>query len=369
MRACYCTMKMTLPIVLGMMFAITISALAIVVCGRCGYEVNEGAASCSHCGAAVLTNVVTAVPQTKGEQGQLSADLVEKEMQEGIRYRDRGDPEVASALFRNAMALEQVVPDSGDAKRGERIRRLLQEGGAGVLMVQGQCPACGGSGKTSFSAPVLVGKTESVPTTVACRSCSGTGNAMRSGTASEVAAARSSAAKRYVALQQSRKYVAVGGAWVPVSVETNLTVRQTALLKRTAAPSCQVCLGIGLLECSACRGAGRLPCSNRKCNRGVVVEKAADGLKGADLARKAKCRTCGGTGYERCAHCAGKGQLACSACNGTGERLVCDRCDGAGIQSCAKCLGSGKIKGNACAACRGEGVALCATCKGDGRKR
>jgi hypothetical protein len=337
-------MKKTLLTVAAVVLAMALPALAILVCKRCGYELNQGAASCSHCGATVMTNVVAAAPQSyQEEKGAVLADLVEKEIEEGRRQRDRGDIDVAAALFRNALALEQVVPGAGDSARGERIRRLLQSSGSGSLMVPGPCSSCGGSGKMVFTAPVLDGKTETVPSGVACRACDGTGKAMRAATVSEVHAGRLSAMKRFVELQQSRKYVAVGGAWVPVSIETNLTVRQTALLKRTAAPPCQTCVGTGLQECPACRGSRWLRCSNRKCDRGTVLEKPANGLKGSDAgpARKVKCRTCGGAGHEKCAVCIGKGHVECAACKGTGEREVC----------------------------RGGSIMLCGSCKGDGRKR
>jgi hypothetical protein len=365
-------MKTTLVSVIALLLAMTLSAWAIRVCNRCGYEVNEGAASCSHCGATVATNVVAVRSLPDREQGAFSADLVEKEIQEGLRHRAKGDIEVAAALFRNALALEQVVPDSGDSKRGEKIRRMLQEDGAGgSRQVQGPCPNCGGTGKTSFTAAVLDGKTASVPSSVTCQKCEGSGKTMRAGSVSEAIASRSAGVKRYTELQQSRKYVAIGGAWVPLGMETNLTTRQTALLKKTAAPCCQTCMGTGGQECADCRGTGRQPCSNRKCSKGIVVEKPADGLKGSDigLTRKVKCRTCTGTGYEVCAQCSGKGQVACAACNGSGDRPVCSRCDGAGTQLCAKCAGGGKVKGITCTTCRGETLVLCSSCKGDGRKR
>jgi hypothetical protein len=346
-----------------------LTCLAIRVCERCNYEVNEGAVSCSHCGAPVTSNVAAFASATEDTGESFGPSLVEKEIQEGRHQRSKGDDEVAAALFRNALALEQIVPEGSDARRGERIRRFLQESGADGMRVQRQCRACGGSGKTLFTAEVIDGKATSVQSSVACRLCGGSGKVMVDATVAETMAARGAAAKRLAALQQSRKYVAVGGAWVPVSLETNLSVRQTALLKRTAAPPCQTCLGTCWQQCADCQGTGRQPCSNSKCVKGMVTEKISGGFKGMDLPRKMKCRTCGGTSYENCASCAGKGKAACAPCNGTGERAVCNRCDGAGTQSCAKCTGAGKVKGATCAACRGEGIMLCVACKGDGRKR
>jgi len=362
-------MRAILPCAAATIAAMALTCLAIRVCERCNYEVNEGAVSCSHCGAPATSNVAAFASAVEENREAPGASLVEKEIQEGRQQRGRGDDEVAAALFRNALALEQIVPEGSDAKRGERIRRLLHETGAEGVKVQRQCRACGGSGKTLFTADVIDGKASSVQSSVACRLCAGTGKVTVDGTPAESMSARGAAAKRFAALQQSRKYVAVGGAWVPVSLETNLSVRQVALLKRTAAPPCQTCLGTCWQQCSECQGAGRQPCTNAKCVKGVVTDKITGGFKGLDLPRKTKCRICTGTGYENCSNCAGKGKAACSACNGTGERAVCSRCDGAGTQPCAKCTGAGKVKGVTCAACRGEGIVLCAACKGDGRKR
>lgn len=362
-------MKKALAYAFGLFLAIAMSALAIRVCERCSYEVPDGAVSCSHCGAAVSSNVAAFAVSDVSDQESASANLVEKEIQEGRLQRSKGDAEVAAALFRNALALEQIVPGEPDSKRGERIRRLLQDTAADGMKVQKPCHVCGGSGKTMFTAEVIDGRSPGLQTAVACKACSGTGRMMRDATVSEAMAARAAAARRLAALQQSRKYVAVGGAWVPLSIETNLTARQTALLKRTAAPPCQTCLGIGSQQCRTCLGLGRTECSNRKCVKGIVSEKSNDGIRGTEFVRKTKCRTCGGAGFERCSECAGKGFAACPACNGTGERAVCSRCDGTGTQQCAKCAGSGKINGNVCGFCKGEGIGQCASCKGDGRKR
>lgn len=364
-------MKAVVLTVVAMLAAMALSVSAIKVCDRCSYELNEGAVSCSHCGAPVAASAAPVkATGADGEAGNavVSADLVVCEVQEGHRQKSKGDEEVAAALFRNAMALEQVVPGSGK-DRGERIRRLLQDCDASGLKVQGKCQACGGTGKTAFTADLLGGETASVAAATGCRVCGGSGRMVRNGTASEVIAARSQALKRYAALQQSRKYVAVGGAWVPVSIETNLTIRQVALLKRTAAPPCQTCLGLGVRECGACRGIGRQPCSNRKCVKGVVSERPPDTLKGTELVRKVKCRVCEGTGFEACAGCTGRGSVACTACGGKGERPVCDGCDGSGTLSCTKCSGTGTYRGQPCMTCRGEGIMLCGRCKGDGRKR
>ena len=221
----------------------------------------------------------------------------------------------------------------------------------------------------SLATTGIDGATVSVKSVAACRLCGGSGFVVRNGTVTDVKAARAAAMKRYAALQQSRKYVPVGGAWVPVEIEPVLRARETAVLKRAVAPPCGRCLGLGVEDCPKCHALGTRPCSNGRCKQGWVVEKVAGGLNKEDLRRKVKCPTCGGTGREACVTCGGRGNVPCPDCSGTGDRPVCSRCDGSGLIACSKCAGSGAVRGARCTTCGGEGVQVCSVCKGDGRKK
>jgi len=356
-------------------FAVVLVALAalpawaIRICSRCSYEVPDGSANCTHCGAEVpiASSGSTAKPATDAPAGVVTADLVEKEIEEGSRQLRDGAPDVAAALFRNAVALDLLTAQDSGSDRGERLRQLLQSCVGKGATVKVPCRECGGTGKASLTMTGLDGGTVSRRTTSPCRSCSGSGFVLRNGTVTDVKAARAAAVKRYVALQQSRKRVPVGAAWVPVEMEASLRVRDTAVLKRATALPCDACLGLGAEDCSTCKGVGTRPCS--KCKQGWIVEKVKGGFGNENLTRKVRCRTCGGTGREVCAGCLGRGNVPCQECKGTGERSVCSRCDGAGLFPCSKCGGKKTVRGAPCTACAGEGVVLCPACRGDGKKK
>jgi hypothetical protein len=364
-------MRIVAVVAVGVLTALP--AWAIRVCSRCSYEVPDSSTNCTHCGASAPAAAPPVQRQAGGEPAVASvvtADLVEREIEAGSRQLRDGDPDVAASFLRNALALDLLTARDPASDRGERVRQLLERCVGKGATVKISCRECGGSGKMVLTMTGVDGKTISRKSASACRACGGSGSLVRSGTVTDVRTARAAASKRYTALQQSRKFVPVGGAWVPVEIEPTLRSRDTAVLKRAVAPPCGGCLGLGVEDCRKCGAVGSRPCSNGRCKQGWVVERVTAGLEGQeDLQRKVKCRTCAGTGREICVACGGKCNVPCAVCTGTGERPVCGRCDGAGFLPCPRCAGGGDSRGVRCTTCAGEGVQLCSVCRGDGRKK
>jgi len=205
-----------------------------------------------------------------------------------------------------------------------------------------------------------------------CQRCGGTGNIMKPTTMDERRGKIGRAINKYTAIQQGRKYMPVGGAWVPSDLDGKLGVKQTVMLRRSAAPPCSECMGLGRVDCSKCNGMGEIKCTASGCINGIVESIDEGGLikNKVKVKKKSKCRTCTGTGFVTCLSCRGKGNMVCKKCNSSGERQACTRCGGQGFTECRRCRGSGKTEKEAvCSECRGEGVELCSSCGGDGKKK
>lgn len=346
----------------------------VVICPACGYENPDSAATCSHC-AATLPPVArtpdpAAAPADAAKDKYLDPDVVRNEVRLGRDLFEKGEPLVALHCFRNAMALDTLTDPKTGTSGGEPVAEWIAKCERGIKFSTGTCPMCNGTGKGRMKIVSLKGEESSIEVPGrSCERCTGTGKVDRRGNVDESKGRVAAAARSYATQQQGRKYVAVGGAWIPVELEAGLTARQTSLLKRAVPPACPDCLGIGLANCAKCKGAGELKCSNTKCVNGVVTVEKLTGLSKAKMTQSEKCKVCGGDGMMECPDCAGNGAVPCKTCGGTGERKSCDACGGKGLLACKVCLGTGQAKGVVCAACRGEGDTLCNACKGDGRKR
>jgi hypothetical protein len=177
------------------------------------------------------------------------------------------------------------------------------------------------------------------------------------------------AIRRYTTLQQARKYVSVGEAWVPGDIEMKLTSRQRARLKHATALPCSHCMGGGLSACKRCSGGGYIKCTNSKCENGLVEVELGGELEGLEpVIVKGPCETCKGTSAVKCETCKARGTVLCPKCEGTGERKDCGKCDGEGSVECTKCDGMGTYKNSMCRKCKGEGFIECSSCHGDGKK-
>jgi len=359
-----------------------LSAIAgLFVCPKCGYENDENATQCIHCKAEFPAHAAAAetvkqpddtpaVP--KDNSWYLPAEIVEKEIKLARDNVEAGDLVVARLFFKNAMALDRITNPTIETKMPEIIRQAVQECDTAFCRVTGKCPLCKGTGNKIMQTVNMQG--QAVFQDVlgnSCPMCKGRKFVYKYPDQDELKPALGAGAKRYTMIQQGRKYVTVGGAWIPMNLEDKLSIKQVALVKGASASSCDGCLGFCSVACSTCNGVGKIKCP--KCENGWVKNKPADDknkkkLIGANTDTLVKCPDCKGSTLLSCTTCDGAGMVMCKRCNGTGESAACKTCDGKGLVPCKKCLGAGKLKDAVCPACRGEGVVLCSSCNGDGRR-
>ncbi len=364
------------------------SALAAVfVCPQCGYENPDDAVTCLHCGATLPPHAATTetvkqtapIPATGDNRWYMPADIVEKEIKLARDYVKTGDVAVARLFFKNAMALDLITDPSIETKRAETILKAIEDCNTRLCQVTGKCPVCKGTGDRTVQSvdmqgnPILknvIGK--------GCVMCNGRGYVNKFANQDELKPVLGTGAQRYKMIQEGRKYVTVGGAWVPMALEEKLSVKQTAMLKVATATPCDNCLGFCTVACPTCNGVGKVKCPTCKGTGLAPKDKKSDSNKDKKEKKEigdsiqgslAKCLVCNGTGVISCDKCQGGQTIMCPRCNGTGERPACKACDGKGWVPCKKCFGSGKLKDNSiCPICRGEGVTLCTACDGEGKK-
>ncbi|MFO7871803.1 MAG: zinc-ribbon domain-containing protein [Kiritimatiellia bacterium] len=314
-----------------------VSALAqIVICPKCGYENTAGAETCRHCGAE-LPGAGSSGGGRDAEAGVrpsrafLDVEVVEREARSGVKHLNSGDVYMARLLLRNATALNMLTPaGAGEDVAGVMLKKLREsEIKAGLL------------GKESRLSGSMLGRVRE--------------NMAR-------------AAKRFTMLQRSKKFVPVGGAWIPSNIERDLSTRQAVLLKRSIADFCFACGGVGRVKCPTCGGRGTVKCPNPECREGTVRVAVQGQLTKSKLINTRKCPVCNGTGTVSCEECNGIGTILCAKCRGTGERPLCDKCGGQGYLKCPKCSGTGVEDGEVCEECGGEGIVVCTSCNGDGRE-
>jgi hypothetical protein len=347
------------------------------VCQKCGYESDDAASVCSHCG------VVLPPPEVAPENGPASSDsegaakaarhilsgvVVDQEVRMGRQYIATNQTDIAKLFLLNALAMDMIAADKAPA-RANVIAELLKKCELHGGKVLAKCSACEGTGRRIMRATRFSGEAVNVSVGgMPCPHCGGSGFVRRDGTVGDLKLAMGRAAGRYRVLQQSRRFTEVGGAWVPADIAERLSLRDRVSLRRTLATPCENCLGIAQTECPACSGSGRAKCSNKKCVGGKIAVPSEKHL-GRTLEQNRKCGVCGGTGIVPCEKCRGSGAVLCRVCNGSGERPECRRCGGEGLLACRTCGGAGEVKAISCRTCGGDGELVCASCQGDGRKR
>jgi hypothetical protein len=350
-----------------------------IICPKCGFENGDERAACVHCaaelpkraaGSGESVQSAGAVSALAGKLRFLEAVVVEQELAEAQPYLEK-KLDVARLFLINAQALEMLADPSQASTRPEQIERLIKRCEQGTGRVRIKCPVCQGSGQRQFTTSSLRGEqTTREALGQPCTECAGSGYVTRNASFEDVRYRKARAADEYRLAQQARKYVPVGDAWVPQDLETKLTVRQQAKIRRITASPCASCAGLGRLDCPECRSTGRAKCPNRGCVNGKIKVDLKDSRL-IKLKEKAEqvCSVCAGTGFVNCGECGGRGSVLCSKCGGSGQRPPCIRCAGQGCATCDECKGAGQGKKGICDRCGGEGALICTTCRGDGRRR
>jgi len=350
----------------------------VVVCPQCGYEVAQGRASCGHCGAAIpghekKTDVETppaAQPPGSGRPGLVDVSVVETEIALGEEASKDGNMELARLLFRNAAALDSLTAPGEDASRGAKIFELVTKCEPAGKSMPVKCRGCGGTGKRIVKRDSTWGRKEilQIPGRT-CQACDGTGQVMAFGSIAERKYRRGRAEREYRLMQQGRKLVPVGNAWLPGDVASTLSPRQIAAVQRPVVSPCEECMGFGRCDCRTCMGKGRVKCTAKGCVDGKVKLEKKSNWSSTVFDRWDKCERCLGFGFITCSKCDGKGSFVCDECSGSGERERCSRCGGEGVAPCRRCKGGGHYRDETCGTCGGGGTSLCESCMGDGRRR
>ena len=369
--------------VLLLVSAVVIAA-EVVVCRACGYERKPGAATCGHCGA----SFEEPKPPVAAQEGPLGVEdgehrfdeagmlihvgdtLIEGEIERGRQHYHEGETDVALLYFENAAALNLLGEPGSEAARGKQLVGAMERCREREQRSRVKCTKCGGSGKGTMEMTSLSGEVVARETAGrTCSNCKGRGFVLRGLGIDEVKRRLARSAERYRMLQQARKYIPVGGAWIPQELEDKLSVRQTASLRRSTAGPCPDCMGLGEEDCEECHGTGALECPNDDCQNGKVRVESEGTLSRLRVHRTEPCKTCDAKGKVACQDCKGRGSVLCGECGGTGDRVECRRCGAQGFSACRRCNGAGRYKDADCAACGGHGVVLCSSCNGDGRGR
>jgi len=358
-------------------------AAVLLVCPKCGYEVEAGVLVCPHCNAAMPAPKAASEAATAkagalpGMAAGLHSDDVSTQAMEAARadWRAALDcqqqrPELAWAYCENALALSRLVRrDNLAADSGAMLAQGLERNREAVKVAARPCPSCNGTGKRNVQFQGLSGdKSTQVAEGLTCTACGGSGVVRVNRTADELRVLLAQGRRDFDARQQAQGRVACGRAWVPQNLADRLSVQAQALI-RTACPTpCNACQGTGVEDCGRCKGAGRIKCNNDGCQNGWIVRKELNTLTAkSSLNRREQCPVCQGTGLMPCADCHATGTVACKSCHGSGRSPVCQDCGGQGWSACSRCHATGKLPdGSICPDCRGSGERLCQKCRGEG---
>lgn len=339
---------------------------AVVICPKCGYENAGENAVCVHCNAGLPAQKPIEKPSAETKPvspGKISLATVEEEIKAGMEQMQVRDLPVAWLFFKNAWALDLVASNHEKSKFSDRIANLIKATDYTGTKGQVACPACNGAGKVMTPVFDLSGKVSQMkPRT--CPRCQGATLLPCAPTTAERTQTLGQAKGRYMKLQQARRCLPIGNAWIPPEVEPALGVREIATLRRTTASGCAACAGGGTVDCQKCRRLGEIKCPNDKCKGGREEVVANNLIVSTKVLRTEQCKMCEGKATIVCQQCSGTGGTVCKVCGGTGERPLCSKCGGRGFTVCAKCNG----KGGDCTACRG-GAIPCVQCSGDGKEK
>lgn len=361
--------------------ACSLWAASLVVCPKCGYESDNGAVVCSHCGAALPVPKVAGSGETAASNANaqaasldtvsalaLTAARVDQRLAEENR-KDR--PELAYAFYENILALSRLIrregvsPDAGKvlAENLERCRDALTHG-------MRTCPACNGSGKRNVHFQQLAGdKSTQVSEGLVCSTCNGAGVVRMVRTTDSLRLLMAQGRRDFETRAKALGRVACGRAWLPQELAAKLDVRAQALVCTACPTPCPDCMGMGVQDCARCKGSGRVPCTNNGCKDGWIVHQELNTLstKASSISRREVCPVCQGTGQMACPDCRGDGTIPCKTCHGTGRNAVCQDCGGQGWTACPRCHGTGKLADGAiCPDCLGQHERICPKCHGEG---
>ena len=374
-------------LLLALLASVTLAR--VLLCPRCGHEVEPGAAACAHCGnalpaesAPIAPPPAPVLPETGAGPAELTEPLLQAEVAAARQALDREDFWMAWLRARNARALSALAP--ANAGRAQELDRVGKSAERGLRFATQKCPACQGRGTRDLlmvSADGRPGRQQAAGQK--CPACGGGGTWMRRAPSDQLDAGYARAQRAVGEQYAAAGWTQAGGVWMPSPLAGSLDLRQTVALRKAVGAACETCHGFGFAGCETCGGAGRLACPDKACVSGRVICPDCQGtrrMRADDEGRSVlrSCTTCRQTGAVECPQCHGRASVACTACEGQGdercrackgrgERAECRSCSGEGLRVCTRCEGTGKRDGATCPTCAGEGAKLCSTCQGSGR--
>lgn len=335
---------------------------AILLCPRCGHEVEPGLAICPHCQASLSAEAEKAPKEPEAPSGPvISRAVISSELAAAQVALKNDEPALAWLRARNAAGLLALAPDARLA--GERAG--IEREALGLRERERVCPVCKGEGGSRQLFVTINGEANQQKTPGSkCPACGGQRVWRAYATAAQMDSAFVRAQRALFAAIRDAGWMNSGGVWLPPGT-TNLTLHQQVAARRAVAGPCETCRGAGATGCETCDGAGKTPCPDQGCVAGKVVCPDCHGTRritetenGRTITRR--CPNCRQTGVTDCPTCFGKSVLTCAACGGTGLRS-CVTCRGSGEKAlCKTCSGEGMRQGK-------KGEELCGTCGGTGR--
>jgi len=349
---------------------------ALTICSKCGHEIEEGAAKCGHCKAAVVIKekapeVQAVAVVEESPIAELADAFVQKQYRLAEKHAD--NPGLAFAYYQNAFAVLRLVPADERSKNvGKAIMANLNQSRRAMTVGKVPCRMCKGTGKYKVDLGKVDGsKNVKFVEGIQCKRCKGLGYSREHLSVDRI---KMNVLKGRQTFEQECMIAGdrkLGRAYVSEELAEKMTLKESVLVMTGMPSPCKKCQYTGLAVCSACKGIQWEKCPSDNCNEGGIEESGSSSrsyMKKKRLNGELSeiCGRCEGSGEIPCRICQGKGCTICKECGGTGEASRCTRCSGVGLMTCSKCNGTGEYKGKECIKCSGEGELLCTTCKGEG---
>lgn len=349
----------------------------LTICGGCGHEVEDGAAVCANCKAAVVRAVQTPEPERAvaaapdNTVAELAAAFVEEQYK--LAEQQAEHPGLAFAIYQNAFAVLRLVPaDERSMRIGKALVLNMNKSRQELMFGNVPCRMCQGSGKLKVDLGKVDGsKNIKFVDGMKCKRCGGLGFRREYLSVERIKMNVLKGRQSFEQLCMVAGEVKQGRVYLSEELAGKLDMEQRALVMTGLPAPCKECQHTGLQVCRSCKGLKWEKCPADNCREGVIEQttsgsRSAMNKKRLNASLVETCGRCEGSGEIPCRICQGKGSVICVKCGGTGDAPLCARCSGTGLFTCTRCSGTGKYRDEPCSRCAGEGKFFCTSCNGEG---